>query len=145
MRATTLTRNNDFRRLYARGKHVVGRHVVVYYAKNRRGESRVGFTVGKKVGGAVQRNRAKRLMRESYRLLEPRIKPGFDVVLVARAHLPQLRCQAVQQALETQLSSAGLLLREPTDEFAARQPDTVPTPSAAGEHPDSSAKGAAKP
>lgn len=113
MRATTLTRNNDFRRLYARGKSVVGRHVVVYYAKNRQGNSRVGFTVGKKVGGAVQRNRAKRLMRESYRLLEPRLKPGYDIVLVARAHLPTMRCPKVMQALEGQLNSAGLLHKQP--------------------------------
>ncbi|NLT57465.1 MAG: ribonuclease P protein component [Clostridiales bacterium] len=109
MQATPLTRNNDFRRLYARGRSVVGRHLVLYYAKNRRGANRIGFTAGKKVGGAVQRNRAKRLMRESFRLLEPDIKTGYDFVLVARAHLPGLNCRVVQRALSEGLTTAGLL------------------------------------
>ena len=90
MQAVPLTRNNDFRRLYKRGKSLVDRNIVVYYAKNRLGANRVGFTVGKKVGGAVTRNRAKRLMRESFRLLEPGLAQGFDFVFVSRSRLPHL-------------------------------------------------------
>lgn len=76
--------NRDFKRLYYRGKCVACGYVVVYSAKNRLSENRLGLTCGKAVGKAVVRNRTKRLMRESYRLLEPRIKTGFDIVIVAR-------------------------------------------------------------
>ena len=106
MQAVPLTRNNDFRRLYKRGKSLVDRNIVVYYAKNRLGANRVGFTVGKKVGGAVTR---KRLMRESFRLLEPGLAQGFDFVLVSRSRLPHLKRQAVDASLSRLLGSAGLL------------------------------------
>ena len=109
MQAVPLTRNNDFRRLYKRGKSLVDRNIVVYYAKNRLDANRVGFTVGKKVGGAVTRNRAKRLMRESFRLLEPGLAQGFDFVLVSRSRLPHLKRQAVDASLSRLLGSAGLL------------------------------------
>ena len=109
MQATPLTRNNDFRRLYKRGKSLVDRNVVIYYAKNKLGFNRVGFTVGKKVGGAVTRNRAKRLMRESFRLLEPKLAQGFDFVLVSRGRLPHLKRQAVDASLSHLLGGVGLL------------------------------------
>ena len=109
MQAIPLTRNNDFRRLYKRGKSLVDRNVVIYYSKNKLGFNRGGFTVGKKVGGAVTRNRAKRLMRESFRLLEPRLVQGFDFVLVSRGRLPHLKRQAVDASLSHLLGSVGLL------------------------------------
>ena len=109
MQAIPLTRNNDFRRLYKRGKSLVDRNVVIYYSKNKLGFNRVGFTVGKKVGGAVTSNRAKRLMRESFRLLEPRLVQGFDFVLVSRGRLPHLKRQAVDASLSHLLGSVGLL------------------------------------
>ena len=109
MQAIPLTRNNDFRRLYKRGKSLVDRNVVIYYSKNKLGFNRVGFTVGKEVGGAVTRNRAKRLMRESFRLLEPRLVQGFDFVLVSRGRLPHLKRQAVDASLSHLLGSVGLL------------------------------------
>ena len=109
MQAIPLTRNNDFRRLYKRGKSLVDRNVVIYYSKNKLGFNRVGFTVGKKVGGAVTRNRAKRLMRESFRLLEPRLVQGFDFVLVSRGRLPHLKRQAVDASLSQLLGSVGML------------------------------------
>ena len=109
MQAIPLTRNNDFCRLYKRGKSLVDRNVVIYYSKNKLGFNRVGFTVGKKVGGAVTRNRAKRLMRESFRLLEPRLVQGFDFVLVSRGRLPHLKRQAVDASLSHLLGSVGLL------------------------------------
>ena len=56
----TLKLNKDFRRLYARGKSVACGCVVVYCMKNRKDENRIGLTVGKTIGKAVKRNRAKR-------------------------------------------------------------------------------------
>lgn len=77
--------NKDFRRLYYRGKSIACGYVVVYAMKNRRSENRLGLTCGKTVGKAVVRNRVKRLMRESYRLSEPELKCGYDIVIVARS------------------------------------------------------------
>lgn len=76
--------NRDFRRIYARGKSVAGGFVVVYAIPNKRDYNRAGFTVGKAFGNAVKRNRIKRLMRESYRLMEDSLKVGYDFIIVAR-------------------------------------------------------------
>lgn len=76
--------NRDFRRIYARGKSVAGGFVVVYAMPNKRSYNRAGFTVGKAFGNAVRRNRIKRLMRESYRLMEDSLKVGYDFIIVAR-------------------------------------------------------------
>lgn len=80
----SLKLNKDFKRLYYRGRSAVGASVVVYAIPNRRGINRLGLTCGKSIGKAVRRNRVKRLMRESYRLLEDNIKKGYDIVIVAR-------------------------------------------------------------
>ena len=80
----TLKLNKDFRRLYYRGKNIVCGYVVVYMQKNRLGSNRLGITCSKTVGKAVVRNRVKRLIRESYRLYEPKMKSGYDIVIVAR-------------------------------------------------------------
>ncbi len=51
---------------------------------NREGINRLGFKVGKKLAKATKRNRLRRLMRESYRLNEDRLKTGYDIILAAR-------------------------------------------------------------
>ncbi len=81
---SSLKLNRDFGRLYKKGKSYAGAYVVVYILKNNRRDKRIGLTVGKTFGKAVRRNRIKRLMRESYRMMEPELPDGFDFVFVAR-------------------------------------------------------------
>lgn len=76
--------NHLFRRLYAKGKSAAGPTVAVYARPNRSQRSRLGLTVGTKVGNAVKRNRVRRRLREIYRTHEEEMKPGFDLVVVAR-------------------------------------------------------------
>lgn len=107
-----ICRNNDFRRIYARGKSYVFPLVVVYALKNRTKNVRVGITTSKKVGNAVQRNRSRRVIREAFRALAPRVRPGFDLVLVARGKTPYVKSTDVRRQLERQLQAAGLLREE---------------------------------
>lgn len=107
-----ICRNNDFRRIYARGKSYVSPLVVVYALKNRTKNVRVGITTSKKVGNAVQRNRSRRVIREAFRALAPRVRPGFDLVLVARGKTPYVKSTDVRCQLERQLQAAGLLREE---------------------------------
>ena len=81
---TSLKQNSDFRRVYARGKSAVSPRVVVYCRKNRQDRNRLGFTVSKKLGNAVTRNRVRRRLREIARLNSERTKQGYDLILVAR-------------------------------------------------------------
>lgn len=80
----SLKRNREFRRLYAKGKSAVSPYLAVYCRKNRLEQSRLGITVGSKLGNAVKRNRVRRRIREVYRLSEVNLLPGYDLVVVAR-------------------------------------------------------------
>lgn len=81
---TALKLNHVFRKLYAKGESAVGPFVVVYCKRNGTQGNRLGITTGVKLGHAVDRNRARRRIREVYRIHENRFKRGFDVVIVAR-------------------------------------------------------------
>ena len=81
---SSLRKNHEFRRLYNKGKNAASKCVVVYYIRNGKAENRLGITVSTKLGGAVQRNRIRRRLKEIYRLNEPSLRMGYDIVLVAR-------------------------------------------------------------
>ena len=80
----SMKHNYEFRRLYATGKSAATGLIVLYCKRNRNGVSQLGVTVGTKVGKAVRRNRVRRRLKEIYRLHESAIRPGFDIVIVAR-------------------------------------------------------------
>jgi ribonuclease P protein component, eubacterial len=82
--AVTLKQNYEFRRLYQKGASAIGRGMVLYCRKNKLGHNRLGVTVSVKLGHAVVRNRARRRLREVYRLNSPRLSQGWDIILVAR-------------------------------------------------------------
>lgn len=84
-KTVTIKQNRDFRRIYNRGKSAVTPSVVVYCRRNGLDHCRLGVTVSTKLGCAVRRNRARRRLREVYRLARPGLKPGYDIILVARS------------------------------------------------------------
>jgi ribonuclease P protein component len=77
--------NKDFRRIYRAGKAVPGKYLVVFKKENGIDKTRFGFSVSKKIGNAVVRNRRKRLLREISRKYSGYIKKGFDIIVIARA------------------------------------------------------------
>lgn len=79
-----ISENRVYRQMYSRAQNVVCKNIVVYLRKSRYNFNRLGLTCTKTVGKAVERNRAKRLMREAYRLNEAKLKKGFDCIIVAR-------------------------------------------------------------
>jgi len=81
---TSLNKNHEFKRLYTKGKNAASKYVVIYSRRNNRPENRLGVTVSTKVGGAVQRNRVRRRLKEIYRLNEKDLSAGHDIVIVAR-------------------------------------------------------------
>ena len=81
----TLKENYQFRRIYQKGTAAVCSTMVVYCRKNHLPHNRVGITASVKLGHAVVRNRARRRLREVYRLHSHRLCQGYDVILVARS------------------------------------------------------------
>ena len=96
-KTVTIKQNHEFRRLYNKGRSAVSPSMVVYCRKSRFPHNRLGITTSTKLGCAVKRNRARRRLRELFRLAQPRMKQGYDVVLVARTRavtIPHKKLQA---------------------------------------------------
>lgn len=109
MRSTvTIKRNHEFQRLYRRGKSAATPCMAVYCRKNRQPGNRLGFTVGKKVGCAVQRNRVRRRLREIYRLHEHELTPGYDIVVVARVKAVYAKYAQLEKSFLSLADKLGL-------------------------------------
>lgn len=76
--------NKEFSRAYKKGRYCVNDNVCVYYLKNSSPYNKLGITTPKKLGNAVTRNRARRIIRAAYRECEQYIPLGYDLVVVAR-------------------------------------------------------------
>lgn len=107
-----------YRKAYAKGKKAVGRYIVLYVMKDRKASllrranpekefvNRLGITVTKRLGGAVVRNRAKRIIREAYRLTEKAglVKRGHIVIIVARDAVRTAKSTEIESELRSLLS-----------------------------------------
>ena len=105
----TVKQNSDFRRIYRRGRSAVSGGVVVYCLKNRQGMSRLGVTVSTKLGHAVVRNRVRRRFRELYRHHLADIKPGMDILMVARVRAADMPFGKLEKQYLSCLDQLGLL------------------------------------
>lgn len=121
MRYRTLTQNKEFSRIYARGKSYVHPNLVLYVAKNRLGYTRIGLTATKKVGHAVQRNRARRIMRAALSEHLAQNIGGYDIILVARGQTPRLKSTQLSKTLGRLFAKAGLPDLTAPAENAAQQ------------------------
>lgn len=101
--------NKDFRRIYTRGKSYVSPVLVTYVLKNRSGDVRIGITTSKKTGNAVKRNRARRIIREAFRMIAPQVKQGYDFIFVARGKTPFVKSTDICRAMTQELKNAGVL------------------------------------
>ena len=116
-----LSRSADFDRVFRHGRSHAGRELVLYvFPRGESDEPRLGLSVSRKVGGAVQRNRVKRLLREAFALEGDRLPAGTDAVVVARHEANAL---AEREGLDGIRRALGELM-----ERAAPAPEPEPAP-----------------
>jgi len=106
-----LRRNVDFQRVRHIGKSNASPLLVLAFLQNNLDHSRFGFVASKRLGNAVQRNKIKRRMREAVRLRMLHIKPGVDIVFIARKYAITASYTELAQSLEQLLKTADLWLK----------------------------------
>lgn len=109
MKSQTFKENKDFRRLYYRGKSIASPVLVTYAMKTKDKKCHIGITTSKKIGGAVQRNRSRRVIRAAYAQLEDRINGGWDFVFVARSRTSEVKMQDVLSAMTEHFEKLGAI------------------------------------
>ncbi|HUA74860.1 MAG TPA: ribonuclease P protein component [Solirubrobacteraceae bacterium] len=108
-----LSRSAEFERVYRQGRSTANRHLVLYTFPNpSASRPRLGLSVSRKVGGAVERNRIKRLLREAFASNEGQLPADHDVVVVARPSAAELAqrdgLQGIDEALRELIVKSGL-------------------------------------
>ena len=111
----TLRKQKDFSKVYKKGKSRGSKYVVVLYRKNNLGYTRTAFVSSKKVGNSVERNRSRRLMKESYYSVRDKIRKSYDIVFVARNTINESKEQEVRKVMEKAMFAEGLLSSKHTD------------------------------
>ena len=95
----SLKKNQDFQRVYRAADSRANRYLVLYRLENGLSKNRIGISVSKKVGNSVVRHHMCRLIRESYRLNEKSLKPGYDLVVVVRPLAKSRSYREIESAL----------------------------------------------
>jgi ribonuclease P protein component len=116
-RGGRLSRSAEFERVYRQGRSTANRQLVLYAFPNPAVlRPRIGLSVSRKVGGAVERNRVKRLLREAFARVQPELAPGHDIVVVARPDALELvqreGLPGLDAALAELVTRAGLRTQE---------------------------------
>jgi ribonuclease P protein component len=108
LRPDVLRNKRDFDRLYKKGAKIHGKYLVLIFVKNGTNHNRKAFLASKKVGKAVARNRARRLMKEAYRSVAPRLKEGYDILFIARNTILSAGCREVTNTMTGSLTKGKL-------------------------------------
>jgi ribonuclease P protein component len=108
-RSSRLTRSEDIYRVRQQGKAFVHDAIVLGVKLNQFDHNRIAIIAGRSVGGAVQRNLAKRRMRSAYQVVFPQLHQGYDLVFIARRPILDFAYAHLVKVFEELLDQAGLL------------------------------------
>lgn len=107
-----IKKESEFRKIIQKKDSYANRNLIVYINEKEGKHYRVGLSVGKKVGNAVQRNRVKRLLRQSLMNLSPKISDHYEFILIARPAICQLSLVEYEKNLTHVLTLAGVIKKQ---------------------------------
>lgn len=84
----TLKKNYEFQNVLTKGKFYIGKQITIYIAENKRQINQIGIAISKKTCNAVKRNHIKRKIRENYRLIQNKLKQGYNIVFLWNKKMP---------------------------------------------------------
>jgi len=103
-----LRKRRDFSYTYKKGKSVANQYLVLVYRRTGFCVTRAGFSVSKKFGNSVKRNRIRRQLREIYRKRIPHVKEGYDLIFVVRKNARDVEFSKLEEAVDNLLKRAEL-------------------------------------
>ena len=104
-----LRSNIEFKKIYKDGKNYWNRNFILYVRRNKLKETRVGFTISKKIGNAVTRNKIRRRMKEAYRLNFNSINSGYDLIFIPKKHIVDISYDDIEDSMIHIMKIAGVL------------------------------------
>ena len=99
-KAHRILKRNEFVELAKSGRKIQNEHFIVFFAPAQHSRSRLGITVTKKVGKAVQRNRIKRIVREFFRLNRHYLSANWDINIIAKRHIAGIASEQAYRSLQ---------------------------------------------
>ena len=109
-RTQGLKKDSDFRKVYKHGKSFANRNLVMYILDNKSDSTRVGISVSKKVGNAINRNKVRRRIKESYRLnIDENVKYGYDIIFIARVSCNEAEYKDIEKAINHLVKKSNLI------------------------------------
>ena len=94
-----LRKNIEFKNIYKHGRNYWNRNFILYIRKNKLKETRVGFTISKKIGNAVTRNKIRRRMKDAYRLNFDNLKEGYDLIFIPKKHIVDIPYKELENSM----------------------------------------------
>jgi len=104
-----LRKNIEFRKIYKKGKSIASKYLVLYIKNNGLNKTRIGFSISKKIGKANKRNCLKRQLREIVRKNLTLIKPGYDLIFIARQKIKGVSYRDVEENIKSLLSKGRII------------------------------------
>ena len=107
----TLKKNYEFQNVRTKGKFYIGKQITIYIAENKRQINQIGIAISKKTCNAVKRNHIKRKIRENYRLIQNKLKQGYNIVFLwnKKVQVEQVNFHIIKSDMEKSFTKAGLL------------------------------------
>ena len=107
----TLKKNYEFQNVLTKGKFYIGKQITIYIAENKRQINQIGIAISKKTCNAVKRNHIKRKIRENYRLIQNKLKQGYNIVFLwnKKVQVEQVNFHIIKSDMEKSFTKAGLL------------------------------------
>jgi len=82
-----LSKTSEFKKVFSEGRRIEGKNLIIFILKNDYNFNRPGIIIKKETGKAVVRNKIKRRLREAFRLINKKLSPGYDIIMLAKINI----------------------------------------------------------